>query len=282
MKKKRLFVLLSLLLVIAVIVVLSSTVFTLKTVVVNFYDYYDNMVDDITKNQYFNSTEKIDDVIESGEFKYGGNIFLLKKDTYKKNLEKNNPYIKIISINVEFPNRMVVKAIERREYYSVLNNSGTYFVCDSEFKVLRTVDTKPLGLVEVVAEDGKTIFDYNNTTDNLSSGDFVEFKDNTKVLLTLADEMYSCHYEREKMLSFFSSMTIKNEYCSNQEIGKVDSIIIKTIAGVEIEIENINNNFADKILKSLEIYNQINYENPENTSKGVIKVLDNLSGSWTE
>lgn len=282
MKKKRLFILLSVFLVIAVIVVLSSTVFTLKTVVVNFYDYYDNMVDDIAKNEYFNSTEKVDAVIESGEFKYGGNIFLLKKDTYKANLEKNNPYIKIISINVEFPNRMVVKAIERREYYAVLNNSGTYFVCDSEFKVLRVVETKPLGLVEVLAENNKTIFDYNNTSDDLSSGDFISFNDNTKVLLTLADEMYACRYEREEMLNFFSSITLKNEYCSNQQLGKVDTIVVKTIAGVEIEIENINNNFADKVLKSLEIYNQINYENPENTAKGVIKVLDNLSGSWTE
>ena len=283
MKKKRLIILLSILLVLVVIVVLSSTVFTLKTVVVNFYDYYDNMVDDITKNEYFNSSEKVDAVIESGEFKYGKNIFLLNKDSYKKNLEKNNPYIKVISMNIEFPNRMVVKAIERREYYAVLNENNTYFVCDAEFKVLRIADTKPTGLIEVVGSGASTIFDYVNTSAELNSGDFISLSDNTKVLLTFADEMYACHYEREKMLNRVSAISLKNELCSNQSLGKVDTLVIKTNAGVEIEIENINNNFADKVLKALEIYNGIeNSSNPGNTSRGVIKVLDNLSGSWSE
>ena len=282
MNKKRLIILLSVLFVIVVIVVLSSTVFTLKTVVVNFYDYEDKMVDDITKNEYFNSTDKIDEVIESGEFKYGTNIFLINKENYKNNLEKNNPYIKVISMTIEFPNRLVVKAVERQEYYAVLKEDGKYFVCDADFKVLRASSTKPTGLVEVVAGDDKTLFDYTSTNSDLSNGDFVEFTDNTEVLLTLVDEMYSCHYEREKMLNFFSKITIVNGYCSNQELGKVDSLVIKTIAGVEIEIENINNNFSDKVLKSLEIYNQINYDAPEKTASGVIKVLDNLTGSWTD
>lgn len=282
MKKKRLIILLSILFVLVVIVVLSSTVFTLKNVVVNFYDYYDNMVDDISKNEYFNSTEKIDGVIDSAEFNYGKNIFLLNKNSYKQKLEKNNPYIKVISMTIEFPNRMVVKAIERREYYAVLNNSNTYLVCDSEFKVLRVSQTKPVGLIEVVASEGKTIFDYNSTDSNKTAGDFVEFAENTKILLSLADEMYSCRCEREKMLGLFSKLTLKTELCSNQELGEVDSIIIKTYAGVEIEIENINNNFADKVLKSLEFYNKANIDNPEQTAKGVIKIFDNLVGNWTE
>lgn len=282
MNKKRLIILLSVLLVIVMVVILSSTVFTLKTVVVNFYDYNDEMVDDITKNEYFDSTDKIDEVIKSGEFKYGTNIFLINKQNYKNNLEKNNPYLKIISMAIEFPNRLVVKAVERQEYYAVLNDDSEYFVCDADFKVLRITDTKPTDLIEVVANDDKTLFDYTSTDSDLSSGDFVELTENTKILSTLVDEMYSCRYEREDMLNFFSKITIVNGYCSDQELGKVDSVVIKTIAGVEIEIENINNNFSDKILKSLEIYNQINYDTPDKTARGIIKVLDNLTGSWTE
>ena len=66
MKKKRLIILLSIFAVLVLVVVLSSTVFTLKTVVVNFYNADDKLVDDITKNHYFNSDEKINQIIEKG------------------------------------------------------------------------------------------------------------------------------------------------------------------------------------------------------------------------
>ena len=281
MKKKRLIILLSIFAVLVLVVVLSSTVFTLKTVVVNFYDTNDKLVDDITKNHYFNSDEKINQIIDNAEFNYGKNIFLVNQKENKEKLEKTSPYVKVISISIEFPNRMVVKAVERQEYYAVLNSTNNYFICDAEFKVLRIAETKPTELIEVVASDSGTLFDFVSTSADLTAGDFIKFNENTNTLTTLADEMYACHFEREKMLTVCETITLENSPCSTIEKGNVDNIVIKTHAGVKIKIENIKDNFSDKVLKALEIYNGlVNGDNPENTTKGMIKVFDNLTYSY--
>ena len=281
MKKKRLIILLSIFAVLVLVVVLSSTVFTLKTVVVNFYNADDKLVDDITKNHYFNSDEKINQIIDNAKFNYGKNIFLVNQKENKEKIEKTSPYIKVISISIEFPNRMVVKAVERQEYYAVLNSTNNYFICDADFKVLRISETKPAELIEVVAENSGTLFDFVSTSADLSTGDFIGFNEATNNLLTLADEMYACHFEREKMLTLCETITLENKPCSNIEKGNVDNLIIKTHAGVKIKIENIKADFSNKVLKVLEVYNSlVNGNNPENTTRGVIKVFDNLTYSY--
>ena len=281
MKKKRLIILLSIFVFLVLVVVLSSTVFTLKTVVVNFYDAEDKLVDDITKNHYFNSDEKINAIVENAEVKYGKNIFLVNQNSHREKIEKTNPYIKVVSISIEFPNRMVVKAVERQEYYAVLNKENKYFICDAEFKILRIADTKPTELVGVVAENKATLFDFVSTSAYLTAGDFIEFNEGTKNLFDFADEMYACHFEREKMLTLCKTITLENKPCSNIEKGKVNNIVIKTHAGVKIKIENMQGDFSNKILKVLEMYNSlVNGNNPENTTRGVIKVFDNLTCTY--
>ncbi len=287
MKNKRLIILLSVLAVIILFVVLSSTVFTLKTVVINFYDKNDKLISDISvANKYYNTAESVQGAIDKTEFRYGQNIFIINKNNYKIKMEKNNPYIKVISVTTEFPNRIVVKAVEREEMYAV-SADNNYLICDAEFKVLRLSNEKPANLILVNslslehAEQNLSV--YIADTTEYATGDFIA-KDNLLIqkLSTIYDEMYVNNYDTPEMLNFFKTISVFVESASSG-VGadNVDSILITTRAGVKIEIENIASDLDKKIEKCISAYVSLKADDEAKTTYGTIKVLDNLQTSWT-
>ena len=120
---KRLIVLISLFAFIVLIIVLSSTVFSLSTVQVNFLS---------TTNYLENES----DIISSANFAYGESIFFIDREAYTNELEQNNPYIKVVSIEIVFPNRLIIHAVERNEMYAFKLSDNTYAITDDELKVL--------------------------------------------------------------------------------------------------------------------------------------------------
>jgi len=120
---KRLVVLISLFAFIVLIIVLSSTVFSLRTVQVNF----------LSTTSYL---ENEADIVSSASFSYGESIFFIDREVYINELEQNNPYIKIVSLEIVFPNRLIIHAVERNEMYAFKLSDNTYAVTDDELKVL--------------------------------------------------------------------------------------------------------------------------------------------------
>ena len=90
MKKKSLIIMLSIIGFIVLVVVLSSTIFSLKKVNLTFY------------SNTLRLTNKNEEIISSGNFKYNQSIFFIDKKKYISNLEKNNPYLKVINIETNF------------------------------------------------------------------------------------------------------------------------------------------------------------------------------------
>ena len=95
-KNKRLAVCLVIFAFLVVIVVLTSTVFALKEVSVEFLSTTDKL------------SGQQDIVIESANFSYGESTLFLNRQKYIDRIEKNNPYIKIVNIQSVFPNKLVV------------------------------------------------------------------------------------------------------------------------------------------------------------------------------
>ena len=98
MKNKKLIALLSILGFLAIIVLLCSTVFTLKTVNVNWLT-----------TRYKLSDVTSDKIIEDNNFDFGGSIFFLKKDKIVSSLEEKYPYIKVVSVETNFPNKITLQ-----------------------------------------------------------------------------------------------------------------------------------------------------------------------------
>lgn len=128
MKKKWIIVLSVLAAVIVLIVILSFTLFSLRTIELDFR----------TNKTYITATD--DEIIESGEIKMGGSVFFRSKNKYIEKIESKNPYIKVVNIETVFPSKFVIHVAERQEIFAVEHNDQ-FYITDDEFKVLRITDS---------------------------------------------------------------------------------------------------------------------------------------------
>jgi cell division septal protein FtsQ len=108
---------------IAFLIVLSSAVFSLKTAQLNFLSTTNHLQEE-------------QEILDSANFDYGQSVFFLDREVYIKNLEQQNPYLKVIGLEVVFPNKVVVHAVERNEVYAFKLSNNTYAITDEELKVL--------------------------------------------------------------------------------------------------------------------------------------------------
>lgn len=127
MKKAWIIVFSIIIAVILLFVILSFTVFSLKSVKI---DYRTNKV---------NITATDDEIIESGDIELGGSVFFRNKQSYIDKIEYNNPYVKVINIETVFPSSFVIHIAERQEVFAIEHNMQ-YYIVDEEYKVLRITD----------------------------------------------------------------------------------------------------------------------------------------------
>ena len=125
---------------VVLVVVLSSTVFTLKEIKIEFYDTNDQLITNHDTLKHFKDVN-MQSIIDSAEFNMGENILLVKKEGYTDKLESKNPYLMVIALTTVFPNKIVIKVHEREELFAVKLDSDTHAITDGEMKVLRTTDS---------------------------------------------------------------------------------------------------------------------------------------------
>ena len=100
MKSKKLVVFLIILAFLTVLIVLNSTLFTLQTISVNW----------LTTKYELNA---IKDYALIEGIEKGDSIFLLDKEKIKNELEKKYEYLRVVSIETKFPNKIVIHSAER-------------------------------------------------------------------------------------------------------------------------------------------------------------------------
>lgn len=81
-------------------------------------------------------TQEVVSEIEDEALKTGGSVLFLGKEKLISRLEKQFPYLKIVNIETQIPNKLVIHAAEREELFAVNSGEKSYFL-DEEFKILR-------------------------------------------------------------------------------------------------------------------------------------------------
>lgn len=241
---------LSILCFIVLVVVLSSTIFSLKSVNLIFYSNTINLTDKEL-------------IVESGDFQYNQSIFFLNKRKYINNLEKNNPYLKVLNIETSFPNSLTINAIERNELFVVKtyqdNIFKNYAILDDEFKVLRTSTTF------LSSNQNEILINIEGYDfDNKNAGEFLDNVEHSKVLQILSNELLS--YNNNVLLLKANFAEINLDYENK------DNILIKMHSGVEILIKDYSNKLESKFHLALSYYNSSSVEKKEN---GRITVFEN-------
>lgn len=257
MKNVRLIIILSVFVLITTIIVLCSTVFTLNTVELGWLS--------TTKVLSDKTNEEI---IESGNFKKGESVFLIDKQKYKDNLEKNNPYLKVVNLEIKFPNILKVSVAEREELYAlkVVNENSlsgySYVFLDYDLKVLKITDT------QVIANQQNpailTLENLNYSINDFSAGSFTNLVVGD-MLKSIGNMLSSAGYTNTLYKALIKTIDVKFDVnCT---------INIQTTYGLNLKLLKAEQKTSQKMLKALSVYEYYHSSHPEINS-GDITVFE--------
>lgn len=240
------------------IVVLSSVFFTVGKISVVWHT--DKVkLEDVTNEQ----------VVSSSGLALGTHIFFVDKDDATNSIEKAYPYIKINNIETIFPNTLLIHAQERQAIFA-LQMETSYYLVDSEFKVLEVVSGEFVSnTTNAIKIEGDFAFDE-------VAGEFLTASGTLSAFKTLQQSFYENYYEDENefyvddMLAFFKSASYTDT-----------KITFETFFGVKVEIYNPSYKQQQKIAMFL-----LQIESLTETQKTTGTIIigdynDKVQGSYT-
>lgn len=237
MKSKKLVVFIVILVFLTVLVVLNSTLFTLQYASVNWLTTKYKLQD--IKDDYLTSDMPI-----------GDSIFLLKKSDISAKLEKEYPYLRVVSIETKFPNKIVLHTAERESLFAIELSNDEYAEIDEKGKVLTLTTSKIFAGSDLGAKPIRTTF----LNISLNPSDFVvgeQIKDENIVhlLSQLSYSLRESNYTPATSKGVFLNMSV------NEKGGNCD-IILETRNGMKLELSRAETFTTDKFLLGLNQYNE--------------------------
>lgn len=128
--KRKLIITLTVVGVIVLLLIVSSALFSLKTVTIDYLSLNTDVEHSVM------ATYNKDEIIKAGNFAYNKNILFIKYDGAKDRIEKAFPFAKVLGFVRHFPSSVVVSLTEREPVAKILRNDGKWVVLDDELKVL--------------------------------------------------------------------------------------------------------------------------------------------------
>lgn len=259
MKNKRLIIVLCVLAFLTVLIVINSTLFTLQNISVNW----------LTSKCELTGVKDYDIV---GKVSKGGSIFLVDKEEISENLEKKYPYLRVVSIETKFPNKIVIHSAEREALYAIKLSDSEYAVLDEKGKVLSLESDKILA-----GTDGdlgnrpiKVVFNSNVSINakDFEVGKMVGQDYIGSLLSTLSYSLRESNYTPTTSKGVLKEIEIcqKLDTVTGQPISVISFV---TRNGIELEIEKFENKTTDKLLMAFARYDTLQ-------SQGVVSCRINV------
>lgn len=249
-KNKTLAIILSVLFVFALVIALGQGVFRVGKIELQAHT---------TTNYLSSLNEEI--VLENSQLNKGRSVFLLNRDEYSKNLEAQQPYIKVLSIEVVWPNTVKFHYSERQELYCVALDDGRFAYLDADFKVLKLVETafssnqqNPI----LIAPNAPIV------SESVVAGMFLD-----KSLFSDSVNLYAAYDAMGYSVSQMKSM-VKQIYTQETENGH--TLVMETFLGVKIQILNSAYYTEGKVGLA---YERMEKLDASQCSKGTIYVFKN-------
>lgn len=247
MKNKRLVVILSILAFLTVLVVLNSTVFTLQKVSVNWLT---------TRNELVGKDDSIVSSVSTGV-----NIFLVDKNKISEDLEKKNPYLRVVGIETKFPNKIVIHTAERESLYAVElseNGASYYMILDEKGKALRRTNSSIFAVgAGLGARPIRISFEgVGVDANNYVEGENIKDEELRGMLSNLSYTLREAGHTPTTSKGLFSRISIV--YAGGEK-----EIILTTRNGMKICLKDAENLTTDKLLLGLSVYD-------DNQQNGVV------------
>ena len=249
--------------IIVLLVILLFTLFGLRNVSLDLRTY----------NSNFSSTEAQESVIESGNFAYNMPIFFQDKQAYIDNLEKANPYLKVINIESKFPNSLIVKCVDREELFAIKMADDKYFILDEDLKVLNIVNSFTSTQTNAIL----LVLDDNININNILSaevGDFLELSDAQNLLESFSPSLKLNNRNTAEQKALFESVYVK--YRTNPLTAKSEPYFeLYDFAGVKMSVMEAEDSLTLKLNCLLAVHAVFN---PADANIYELRVLKNSNG----
>ena len=234
MKKKWIIALSVIVGIVLLLVILAFTLFSLKSVSI---DYRTNKV-------YITATD--DEIIESADIDMGGSVFFRNKQYYIDNIERANPYVKVVNIETVFPSSFVIHIAERQKVFAVEHNGQCYIV-DEDYKVLEIIGEYNPEQTDAILLNGLEV-----SGTSYAVGEFLQ--------VTNSQPIYSALYENNRPLNeqkeMIESITFASTFDDNlgREVGIIE---LKFFSGQTFKIINSSYGLRYKTALMLDVFSQI-------------------------
>lgn len=245
-KAKVLSIILCVLSFVVAIVVLFSTLFCVSSV---------NVVWHTTQ---LNFSGKDDELILKSQIKNGESIFLVPKEKNALVLEQTYPYLKVLSIESVFPNKINLHLIEREALFCIQYDETKYAYLDQDFKVLEVFN----GVYNSTINN-PILLKYNGSNLNYNVADFV-CDEGVDVFKTIQINFEKMDFNIIRQKAFIKDVSLMS-----------NRMILNTFTGVQIQIFAPAVRQQEKIAMTLKVYETLN---ASKRASGVLGVFENTSG----
>lgn len=237
MKNKKLIVLISILCLISIVVVLCSTVFTLQNVNINWLTTR-NILSGINENNFSSASN----------LEVGNSIFLINKSNISSKIESQYSYIKVVSIETVFPNKITVHVAERESLFAIKLSDNNYAIVDCDLKILDYPVTNSyfssLDTISPIKVDFENI---SINTNGIEKGEFFNIYNISKMLKDFAYSLQESGYSSLLSKGLISQLLITFGHTKN-------TIEINTRYGIKLLIDDAENLLTDKLLLGVAVY----------------------------
>ena len=198
-----------------------------------------------------NLPDNFDENLIINEVKKGQNIFFADKQKIIQNIHLKYPYIKVISIESVFPDKLKFYLIQRNCFYAVKHKDG-YYICDENLGVIEKIATfSSTKFNPIILEN--LIFPSVKAGSNIPPSACVYISDLSKSLCEWKDDL--------NILQSYISQ-IQADYI------KKNQILISFFNGCQILVENCENNLSNKLNYAFSYFSQ------NDIQSGTIKIID--------
>ena len=243
-KNAKIAIIVSVLAVITLLVVLSSTVFAVSSARIIWYNTPTGTLASLTNEK----------VLENSKIS-GQSVFILDRKKAINSLESKYPRMRVIDIEVTWPNNINVHAIERQEVYAIKLNDSKYAITDEYFKILEIRNNYLSTQTNPILVESDDIID-----NNYKLNDIIEFKYNETFI-----NIYNAFIQLEQDLTDMRALCANLNYTNSK-------VTINTHFGVTIILDNPTINTSAKMRLAIKTFALLG---TEDYGKGTIEIFVN-------
>lgn len=232
--KKILISLSSVVLLAAILVTLAFTVFSLKTVKIDW------------RTSHANVTLSDQQLIDGGQFSFGSSVFFHSKKGYQEKIESLSPYLDVVNIETVFPSTFVIHLAQRQEVYAFSSGQQT-LICDQNLRILRLEQ------------------DFSSTQDNAMLVQGLSFEESSyqpgqyleiENFIDVYSSLFECNRTLSQQQALIKSIQFVQEYDQNIKETQTTAVL-QLFGGQSVQIKNASYGLKYKLDMFLQVYSNL-------------------------